>query len=215
MATHTMRRRISALGTVLGLGVALPFAVGVTPAYAAAEMNITKTHSGDFARGGQGVYRITVTNFGDEASGEVDMVDTLPAGLTFTDLGFVSTSPVDLAVACFFGAQITCNAPSIPAGGGFTVDMTVSVAADAPCTLTNTATVTDSLSGTSDSASDPTTVTGGECDDDNGGGGLIGSILPVNLNGVLPMFNNITTNSNINSPGASNSSRQNLLLNAP
>lgn len=34
MTIRTLRRRFAALGTVLGRGVALPFAVGVTPAYA-------------------------------------------------------------------------------------------------------------------------------------------------------------------------------------
>ncbi|MFE5481771.1 hypothetical protein [Streptomyces sp. NPDC056527] len=32
---------------------------------------------------------------------------------------------------------------------------------------------------------------------------------------VIPMFNNISTNSNINSPGASSTSRQTFGLNAP
>ncbi|MFF5934080.1 hypothetical protein [Streptomyces sp. NPDC012508] len=92
--------------------------------------------------------------------------------------------------------------------------MAVSVAADAPCGLTNTAIVQDETGGTSDSASDPTTVTGGECDDDGGNGGLL-SILPVTLNGVLPMFNNISTNNNINSPGAGNTTGQKFSLTAP
>ncbi|MEV8533983.1 hypothetical protein [Streptomyces sp. NPDC051211] len=92
--------------------------------------------------------------------------------------------------------------------------LTVLVHADAPCTVTNTATVMDASGALRDSASDPTPITGGECGD-VGGDGNGGSILPVNLSGILPMFNNITTNNNINSPGASNVSSQTLRVNAP
>jgi hypothetical protein len=48
----------------------------------------------------------------------------------------------------------------------------------------------------------------------NNGGGNV-SILPVNLSGIFPMFNNISTNDNINSPGAINTTTQDFDLNAP
>lgn len=44
MAINKLRKRMAALGAVLG--VALPFAVGVAPAHAQAQLTITKTHSG-------------------------------------------------------------------------------------------------------------------------------------------------------------------------
>ncbi|USQ86068.1 hypothetical protein NFX46_21545 [Streptomyces phaeoluteigriseus] len=88
------------------------------------------------------------------------------------------------------------------------------VAADAPCSVTNTATVTSS-GVTSDSASGPTTITGGSSDDGGGGGGLLGPILPVNLNGIIPMFNNISTNNTIDSPRATSNSSQALHVSAP
>ncbi|WP_331736290.1 hypothetical protein [Streptomyces sp. NBC_00045] len=46
-----------------------------------------------------------------------------------------------------------------------------------------------------------------------GGGGV--SILPINLSGILPMFNNISINNNIKSPGATNNTTQDFNLNAP
>uniref|UniRef100_A0AAU2JJH5 Chaplin domain-containing protein n=1 Tax=Streptomyces sp. NBC_00049 TaxID=2903617 RepID=A0AAU2JJH5_9ACTN len=64
-----------------------------------------------------------------------------------------------------------------------------------------------------DSASDPTTVTGGTCDD-HGDDGEGGSILPISLSGIIPMFNNIAIN-NIKSPNAGNHSRQDFALNNP
>ncbi|MFF3937448.1 hypothetical protein [Streptomyces phaeofaciens] len=99
------------------------------------------------------------------------------------------------------------------------LDVTVNIAADAPCSVSNTVTVIETETAEqggetfTHSASDPTTITGGDCDGGGSGGG--GSILPINLNGVIPMFNNITTNSNIDSPGASNDSHQAFGLNAP
>ncbi|MFF3618495.1 hypothetical protein [Streptomyces sp. NPDC002467] len=67
------------------------------------------------------------------------------------------------------------------------------MAADAPCTATNTASVLDLGAPGGDSVHDRTAITGGDCDGSNGDRG---SILPVNLNGVLPMFNDISTNNN-------------------
>lgn len=66
MTRHGLRRRMSALGTVVGLGVTLPFALSATPAHAQPILSVDKSHEGNFARGGQGVYTITVTNSGDE-----------------------------------------------------------------------------------------------------------------------------------------------------
>ncbi|MFE7794565.1 hypothetical protein [Streptomyces sp. NPDC057460] len=72
-----------------------------------------------------------------------------------------------------------------------------------PCTFINTATLSGGGSKSA-TASNPTTVTGGTCNGGNGGGG---SILPTNPNGILTMFNNVST-SNINSSGGSNSTNQ-------
>ena len=77
MTSQTLRRRISALGTVLTFGIALPFAVGATPAHAQAQLDITKAHAGAFTRGGQGHYQITVTNTGDQPTGATHMTDVL------------------------------------------------------------------------------------------------------------------------------------------
>ncbi|MEU9087256.1 hypothetical protein [Streptomyces sp. NPDC048357] len=66
--------------------------------------------------------------------------------------------------------------------------------------------------GTSRLATDPAmvTITYEQGDGNNGGSG--GSILPVNINGTVPMFNNIGINNNINSPRASNTTTQNFGL---
>uniref|UniRef100_A0AAU2JJ79 DUF11 domain-containing protein n=1 Tax=Streptomyces sp. NBC_00049 TaxID=2903617 RepID=A0AAU2JJ79_9ACTN len=199
---------MAAIGTVV-VGVALPFALSATPAHAQAILSVTKSHEGNFARGEQGVYTITMTNSGDGGSGGLDLTDNLPTGLTVADIGG------DLATACEAtngGTTVHCDNFAFIRTGSSTVTITVNVADNAPCSVTNTVTLTETTAEDvkTFSDSDPTAITGGDCD---GGGG--GSILPINLNGVIPMFNNITTNNNINSPDASNNSRQNFLLNAP
>ncbi|MEU7074007.1 hypothetical protein AB0B30_32160 [Streptomyces narbonensis] len=223
MAIHTLRRRFASLGTVLGLGVALPFAVGVTPAYAQAQLGITKTHSGDFPRGGQGTFTITVSNPGDEPTTLVGtrMTDTFPAGLTGTALAITQNS-TGSGVGCFLNdprTRVECETSGpIAPGGSYTVEVTIGVATDAPCTVTNTATVIDIDGGLSASASDTVNIPGPNCNGGNGGNGGNGngtSILPISLNGLIPMFNNINTNNNINSPGASNTNNQNFRVNTP
>ncbi|MEU6945291.1 hypothetical protein ABZ957_08645 [Streptomyces sp. NPDC046316] len=210
MKRHALRRRISALGTVVGLGVALPFALSATPAHAQPILNIDKSHQGNFARGGQGVYTITLTNSGDEGTNVARVTDNLPAGLTVTNIG--GTLPCTVTNG---GSTIQCNGPiSVAPNASFTLSVTVSIADNAPCSVTNTVTVSDEAGSPILSDSDPTTITGGDCDGGNGDGDGGGSILPINLSGVIPMFNNISIN-NINSPGASNNSRPNFGLNAP
>ncbi|MFI0811329.1 hypothetical protein [Streptomyces echinatus] len=214
MTVHTLKRRIGALTTVLGLGVALPFAVGVSPAYAQSQLSITKTHTGDFVRGGQGVYRITVINTGNEATGGgTRMTDLYPQGLTIVDFNIVSAS-AGVSYSCntlTSGNQSQCDTTQLQPGASYTVEATVSVAADAPCTVSNVASVIDLGSIGGDTVSDPTNIPGPGCNGGGGGGG--GSLLPVSLSGLIPIYNNINTNSNINSPGGVNTSTQNFAVN--
>ncbi|MFF4434781.1 hypothetical protein ACFYZ4_37200 [Streptomyces sp. NPDC001513] len=215
MAVHALKRRLGALGTVLGLGVTLPLTVGVTPASAAPQLSITKSHTGDFTRGGQGVYRITVVNSGDQPTqAPTRMTDVFPAGLTNPTLAFVNTT---LGVNCYGTSdgvnRWDCDTPVLPPGGGYTVDITVDVATDAPCAVTNTVTVVVLGSDVSDAASDPTNIPGPNCNGGGGGGAGGGSLLPVNLSGLIPMFNNISTNNNIKSPGATNRTSQGFDVN--
>ncbi|MFF4105381.1 hypothetical protein [Streptomyces sp. NPDC001903] len=212
MTNRTLRRNIAALGTTLGLGVALPFAVWVTPAYAQAQLEITKTTVGAFVRGGQGVYRIHVDNTGgDPTTGGTRVDDHFPTGIT------VEHVSVNGDVGCLIPVdrrEITCGTTNpLAANDDYSIDVTVNVAADAPCSVTNTASVIDVDGIASDTSSVTTNIPGGGCSDAGAGGG--GSILPVNLNGVIPMFNNITTNNNIQSPGAHNASNEVFGLNTP
>ncbi|MFS4092533.1 hypothetical protein [Streptomyces sp. AF1A] len=210
MAAKALSRRTSVLSTVLGLTVALPVAVGATPASAQSHYEITKTHSGTFARGGQGVYIITVKNTGDETLPAGTAVrDTLPAGLTAVQAEGGPLGGTGNPVSCFLldgGATVDCGGSQQEPGQGFQIFVTVAVAADAPCSVTNVARlyVGGSPAG---SASDPTAITGGDCGSGGGGGG---SILPISLSGIFPVYDNISLNNNVKSPKAVNKTIQGL-----
>ncbi|MEU7605437.1 hypothetical protein [Streptomyces sp. NPDC041003] len=216
MFMHTLRRRMSALGAVLGLSIVLPFTTGATPAYAEAVLNVTKAHEGNFVRGEQGVYHIVVSNTGTTATtGQVTIADNYPQGLTWESFVLnafpTNGAPGDCPVVVETG--FVCNL-TFAAGAAVTIDITLDVAPDAPCgVVTNTVTVSEPAESIQTSASDPTTITGTGCG--NGDGDGDGSILPVNLSGVVTAFNNISTNNNLLSPGATNSTHQNLGINAP
>ncbi|MFG2880296.1 hypothetical protein ACGFYU_35660 [Streptomyces sp. NPDC048337] len=214
MTMHTLRRRMSALGAVLGLAIGLPLTTGATPAHAVSQLNVKKSHEGSFVRGGQGIYHITISNTGTE-SGSVHITDTLPQGLTMNDLA-INTFPVsgvDGECAPFTEEGFVCDLVF----GSYTAatfDLVVDISADAPCgAVTNTVNANES-DNTPIAASDTTTITGTGCGNGGGGGGG-DSILPVNLNGVVTLFNNVSTNNNLLSPGATNATNQNLGVNAP
>ena len=121
----------------------------------APDLTITKTHSGNFTQGSNGSYAVIVSNSGAAAtSGTVTVTDTLPAGLTATAIsgnGWTCSTPT---LTCSRTDALNALA-SYPA-----ITVAVSVAANAPASVTNTATVSgggETNTG-NDTASDPTTV---------------------------------------------------------
>ena len=105
---------------------------------AVADISISKTHSGNFTVGQNGVFTLDVSNNGPSAaSGTITVTDTLPAGL-----GYVSATGSGWSCGAA-GQDVTCthsgplaNGASLPA-----ISLTVSVAAAAAPGVTNTATV--------------------------------------------------------------------------
>jgi uncharacterized repeat protein (TIGR01451 family) len=120
-----------------------------------ADMLVAKTHTGNFVQGQTGaIYHLVAYNNGSAASmGLVTVTDALPAGLTATSMS---------------GTGWTCNLQTVsctrsdpfPVGGWATITLVVDVAAGAPATLTNTATVSGGgeADTSNDTASDPTTI---------------------------------------------------------
>ncbi|MGW0665081.1 hypothetical protein [Streptodolium elevatio] len=132
----------------------------------------------------------------------------VPEGLTVAEVRRIQSPP---GVQCEYvrgGTSVTCDSvvPFGP-GQGFIVEITVFVAPDAPCTVTNTARFFTSLDFVA--ANDPTNIPGPGCTTGNGGGT---SILPLDLSGLLPFYNNINTGSNNFSPGVATNNTQNFAV---
>jgi uncharacterized repeat protein (TIGR01451 family) len=120
-----------------------------------ADLTIAMTHAGTFSQGQSGAYAITVTNAGSAASsGTVSVTDVLPAGLAATAISGAGWT-------CTL-ATLTCTrADALAAGASYPqISLTVNVAANAPASVTNSATVSGGaqLNTTNDTANDATAI---------------------------------------------------------
>ncbi len=104
------------------------------------DLRVTKSHSGTFVVGSNGVYTITVDNTLGTAptSGAITVTDTLPTGLTFVSAAgatwaCVSAPPL---VTCTSNAVIPAGAASVNP-----ITLTVAVASTAVPSVTNSAAV--------------------------------------------------------------------------
>jgi uncharacterized protein (TIGR03437 family) len=104
---------------------------------AAPNLSVVTTDGGNFVQGQSGAtYSITVSNVGYAAtSGMVTVTDTLPPGLTATNLSGTGWSCAPSTLTCTRGDPLAALA-SYPA-----IALTVSVAANAPGGVTNTVSV--------------------------------------------------------------------------
>jgi uncharacterized repeat protein (TIGR01451 family) len=123
----------------------------------AADLTITKSHVGTFFQGQVGAtYTVTVSNVGTTPSaGTVTVTDTLPASLT-------ATAMTGTGWTCTV-ATLTCTRSDALANGASypPITLTVNVAANAPASVTNTATVanTGDVNPANNTANDLTTIT--------------------------------------------------------
>jgi uncharacterized repeat protein (TIGR01451 family) len=171
----------------------------ITGGSTAPNLAITKSHTGNFAQGGTGTYTISVSNGGNApTSGTVTVTDTLPTGLTATAFSGSGWS-------CSLTPTLSCSRGDALAAGATYPAMTlaVSVAANAPASVTNSATAAGGGTTGNKTVNDPTTITGAT------GGGP-----------VSDEFNNTTLNTGLwtflNPAGGSNSlNGTQLLLTAP
>jgi len=127
-----------------------------------ADLAASKTHTGNFVAGQEGVYTITVTNNGPsdtDAADTITLVETLPAGLAY-----VSSSEVGWSSPAFNGRDITWTytGTALPAGSSLPpITLTVNPDASTIPSVTNTVTVSstmfDNISD-NNTADDPTTI---------------------------------------------------------
>ncbi|HET8947707.1 MAG TPA: hypothetical protein VFQ07_12065, partial [Candidatus Polarisedimenticolia bacterium] len=120
-------------------------------------LSITKSHSGDFMQGQPSAnYTLTVHNAGNlPTSGTVTVTENAPAGLTLLSMagtGWTCPSP---------GNTCTRGDALAPGANYPDITVTVSVAPNAPASVTNQATVTGGGDGTLHTANDPTNVNPG------------------------------------------------------
>jgi len=101
-----------------------------------ADITVTKTHTGNFQRGQNGTFTITVRNVGTAASsGLVTLMDRLPSGLTATAMS-------GSGWLCVLDSLICLRSNSLAAGAGYPpLILTVAVSSTAPASMTNVVTV--------------------------------------------------------------------------
>src|SRR5258706_282463 len=128
----------------------------VTAIIQLADLTLTKSHAGTFTQGQLGAtYGLNVRNSGGgPTSGTVTVSDTLPSGLTATAIGGTGWTCSQPAGACTRSDVLAAGA-SYPL-----ITLTVSVASNAPASVTNTATVAGGgeLVTTNNGASDVTAI---------------------------------------------------------
>ncbi|HEX2057316.1 MAG TPA: Ig-like domain-containing protein [Actinomycetota bacterium] len=120
-----------------------------------ADLWIEKSHTGSFGRGGTGTYSIVVGNRGPNSAATPRVVDTLPAGLTFSSASGTGW------ICANSGQTVTCDASAdlAPNATASRITIAVAVATGASSVVTNRATVCSIVR--------PSTVTG--CPDQNQG----------------------------------------------
>jgi len=109
------------------------------------DLQITKTDSIDpVSRGGVLTYTLEVTNNGPSGATNVEIVDTLPAGVTF-----VSATGGTVTPPAGGSSDVTIAIGSLASGGTATATITVNVLQTAATSISNTAIVrsTESLAG--------------------------------------------------------------------
>lgn len=125
-----------------------------------ADLAITKSHSGNFTAGSNGVYTLVIHNNGPNAtSGTTTVTDTLPTGFTY-----VSATGTGWTCGAA-GQSVTCTTTSVIANGSNAnpITLTVAVGTSAVNPTVNTAsvavdsTIFDNISA-NNSSSDSTTV---------------------------------------------------------
>lgn len=151
------------------------------------DLTIDKNRTGNFVQGGTGSYSLLVTNVGGATTmGTVTVTDTLPAGLMV--MGTPTGSGWNCSVS---GLSLTCTiASELAAGSSYApINIPVTIAADAPEMLSNTATVSGGGESNTSNNSDTdmatlTTRLSGDGMTPGGGGG--GTPVPSPTPGPAP-----------------------------
>ncbi len=131
-----------------------------------ADVQIAKSHSGNFTVGVNGTYTLTASNSGTLAtSGTITVVDNLPAGLTIAALP--TGTGWNCSTTVIGSNTATCTSSTVIAAGATSpnpITVTVVVAPAAFPSVTNSATISGggepAYNNSNNSVTDPTTVNG-------------------------------------------------------
>ncbi|HEY2967706.1 MAG TPA: hypothetical protein VGK75_04990, partial [Casimicrobiaceae bacterium] len=129
---------------------------GYVAASALPDLTIAKAHVGNFTQGQTGAtFTLTIGNAGPgDTSGTVTVVDTLPTGLTATDISGTGWT-------CTLGTLTCTRSDALGAGSSYpAITLTVNVAMNAAASVSNSATVGGGgeINTANDSATDAVTI---------------------------------------------------------
>jgi uncharacterized protein (TIGR03437 family) len=127
------------------------FSIAVTGGVPTPDLTIVKTHTGQYQPGHADTYAITVSNIGTgPTGGTVTVTEMAPAGFTVASMAGTGWT-------CPAGGSTCARADALAAGASYPViAVTGNVSANAPATMTNTATV--SGGGETNTSNDTSTV---------------------------------------------------------
>jgi uncharacterized repeat protein (TIGR01451 family) len=146
-----------------GIGGILQVAADPTAIIAAADLSITKSHTGNFTAGQSGAYTMVVSNSisAGATTGIVTVSDALPMGLT-------ATAASGSGWTCTVGSTVSCTrTDALAAGASYpAITLTANVAANAAASVTNTVSVAGGGDGTpaNNSASDTVAIAAAPAD---------------------------------------------------
>ncbi|PJN21104.1 hypothetical protein CG736_35225 [Kitasatospora sp. CB02891] len=127
----------------------------MTISYVVPSLTITKTHTGHFTQGRDGLYTITVGNTAGAAPTDgttVTMQDTLPAGLKADSISGTGWTCDQSTLTC-------TRSDALPAGSSYPpITLQVDVSCSAADDVTNVAVVTGGGDTTPHTATDPTRI---------------------------------------------------------
>ncbi len=168
--TYTNTIAANALKTLAGNNAAAGTAV-FTVTLPFPDLTLAKSHTGNFSANSPGTYTLTVTNAGTAlTAGAITVTDTLPTGLSVTVGTFTPGGTNGANWSCSSNSAspqvITCTSSNVigfTSGSNTSVfTLTVSVAANAPSSVTNNASVSGGGEPTANNgnntASDATTI---------------------------------------------------------
>jgi uncharacterized repeat protein (TIGR01451 family) len=113
-------------------------AVDITPVLGLIDLAVAKSHTGEFVRGGTGVFQIVVSNVSQEpSSGQITLTDSLPTGL-------IQKTVAGQGWSCQVNGQtvICARSDALSPGASYpAISLEVNIALNAPSQLTNEASI--------------------------------------------------------------------------